>query len=162
MTPLGDAWFVCAAAAGVVAGGAVFGLLLGGVWLVKPAVVLPAGGGFGASTIPFTGGAVEGVGNEFTGTEFVTGTVDAVGETLFGLPRTLFAGWGIAGEADGAALAAPPEAACVPAGFAAEEDDAAPGSASSGSDSVASYAGEPGGGGEIPPVRGLSINSSGA
>ena len=110
-----------------------FGLVFG-VWLVKPAVVLPAGGGFGASTIPFTGGAVEGVGNEFTGTEFVTGTVEAVGETLFGLPSTLFAGCGILGGVVGEpGLAALPEAGFVVIGFVAP-----PANGSSGSDSVAS------------------------
>jgi hypothetical protein len=88
-----------------VAGVAVFGLLSGGVWLVNPAVVLPAGGGFGASTIPLTGGAVEGVGKELNGTEFVTGAVETVGETLLGLPNTLFDGCGILGGLDGAEVA---------------------------------------------------------
>ena len=85
-----------------VAGGAVFGLLSGGVWLVNPAVVLPAGGGFGESTIPLTGGAVEGVGSVSRGTEFVTGAVETVGETLLGLPSTLFDGCGMLGGVDGA------------------------------------------------------------
>ena len=110
-----------------VAGGAVFGLVFG-VWLVKLAVVLPAGGGFGASTIPLTGGAVEGVGRVLTGTEFVTGNVDGVGETLFGLPSTLFAGCGMVGGADGTWVVAVPGAPGC----------AAPVNGSSGSVSVAS------------------------
>ena len=71
---------------------------------MNPAVVLPAGGGFGASTIPLTGGAVEGVGSVFSGTEFVTGTVEAVGEMLPGLPNTLLEGCGMLGGIEGAAL----------------------------------------------------------
>ena len=85
-----------------VAGGAIFALLFGGVCPVNPAVVLPGGGGFGASTMPLTGCAVDGVGSEFRGTEFVTGMVEAVGETLLGLPSTLFSGWGILGGVEGA------------------------------------------------------------
>lgn len=69
---------------------------------MNPAVVLPAGGGFGASTIPRTGGTVEGVGSVLIGTEFVTGSVDAVGDTFVGLPSTLSAGCGITGGDDGA------------------------------------------------------------
>ena len=84
-----------------VAVGAVFGLALGGVWLVKPAVVLPAGGGLGALTMPLTGGAVDGVGSVLIGTELVTGSVDAVGETLLGFPNTLLAGCGMLGEVEG-------------------------------------------------------------
>ncbi len=52
-------------------------------------VVLPGGGGLGASTMPAVGGAVEGVGSESSGTELVVGKVDAVGEVLAGLPFTL-------------------------------------------------------------------------
>jgi hypothetical protein len=69
----------------------------------------------------------------------VTGTVEAVGETLFGLPRTLFAGWGIVGVVDGElGLATLSDTGSVPVGFTAGTGGAAPGSASSGSDSVAS------------------------
>jgi hypothetical protein len=78
-----------------------FGLLFAGVWLVKFAVVLPAGGGFGAFTIPLTGCAVEGVGRVLTGTELVTGRVEAVGETLVGLPSTLFGGCGMLAGVEG-------------------------------------------------------------
>ena len=111
------------------------------VWLVKPAVVLPAGGGFGASTIPLTGCAVEGVGNVLAGTEFVTGSVDAVGETLFGLPSTLFAGCGMLGGLDGDGVVFGDVAAeLIPVltGCAGVEDGGAPGSGSSGSVSVTS------------------------
>ncbi len=52
-------------------------------------VVLPGGGGFGASTIPELDGVVEGVGRELIGTEFVVGSVDAVGDELLELPFTL-------------------------------------------------------------------------
>lgn len=82
-----------------------FGFAFGGVWLVNPAVVLPAGGGFGALTIPVDGGAVEGVGSELNGTELVTGSVDAVGETLLGLPRTLLAGCGMTGGVEDGGVA---------------------------------------------------------
>ena len=83
------------AVGGVVAGEVAYGAVLGlvfGVWDVKPAVVEVAGGGLGASTMPLTGGAVDGVGRLLTGTEWVAGSVEAVGETLFGLPSTLLAG----------------------------------------------------------------------
>jgi hypothetical protein len=128
--------------AGEVAGGAVFGLVFG-VWLVNPAVVLPAGGGFGASTIPLTGGGVEGVGSELSGTEFVAGIVETVGETLFGLPSTLFAGCGMLGGVDGgvdgaAGFLAWPAAAGVALAIGDEAGGAAPGSGISGSASVAS------------------------
>ena len=116
-----------------VAGGAVFGLLSGGVWLVNPAVVLPDGGGLGESTIPLTGCAVEGVGNVLIGTEFVTGAVETVGETLFGLPSTLFGGCGMLGGVEGALLAGGAIAVDV-AGVAC----GVPGSGSSGSISVTS------------------------
>lgn len=123
-----------------VAGGAVFGLLSGGVWLVNPAVVLPAGGGLGASTIPLTGCAVEGVASVLSGTEFVTGRVDTVGDTLFGFPNTLFAGCGTLGAVDGAAGGVPEAAEGAPAGGAVGAGDGgrAPGSGSSGSVSVTS------------------------
>ena len=52
-------------------------------------VVLPGGGGFGASTIPEVDGVVEGDGIVSIGTELVVGKVDAVGEVLAGLPFTL-------------------------------------------------------------------------
>ena len=58
-------------------------------------VVLPAGGGLGASTMPEVEGVVDGVGTESVGTETVTGSVAAVGEVFVGLPFTLFKGWGI-------------------------------------------------------------------
>ena len=117
-----------------------FGLLSGGVWLVNPAVVLPAGGGFGASTIPLTGCAVEGVGKEFSGTEFVTGAVDTVGETLLGLPSTLFPGCGMLGGVEGSVVVF--EGVTFVAGSIAVgarfAGGAEPESGSSGSDSVAS------------------------
>ena len=107
------------------------------VWLVKLAVVLPAGGGFGASTIPLTGWAVEGVGNVLTGTEFVAGSVDGVGDTFVGLPSTLFAGCGMLGgvDAEGVVFGAglvPPLTGCLGV------DAGAPGRRSSGSVSVTS------------------------
>lgn len=55
-------------------------------------VVLPGGGGLGASTMPGVEGVVEGVGTESSGTEWVVGSVDAEGEVLDGLPLTLFSG----------------------------------------------------------------------
>lgn len=117
-------------------------MLLGGVWLVNPVVVLPGGGGLGASTIPLTGCAVEGAGNVLIGTEFVTGNVDAVGETLFGLPSGLpvrlfciWPGLGGAGAAFGA-LAVGAEATVAPVGCACE--GCGPGRGSSGSVSVTS------------------------
>jgi hypothetical protein len=55
-------------------------------------VVLPGGGGLGASTMPEVEGVVEGVGIESRGTELVVGKVDAVGEVFDGLPFTLFKG----------------------------------------------------------------------
>ena len=111
---------------------------------MNPAVVLPAGGGLGASTIPLTGGATEGVGRVLSGTEFVTGAVETVGEMLLGFPSTLFDGCGMLGGVEGteaafgavavagAALAAGAEV-CAWTGVGA-----APGSGSSGSVSVAS------------------------
>jgi len=58
-------------------------------------VVLPGGGGFGASTIPELGGVVEGEGTESSGTELVVGKVEAVGEVLLELPFTSLAGGGM-------------------------------------------------------------------
>lgn len=58
-------------------------------------VVLPGGGGFGASTMPEVDGVVDGAGTESSGTELVVGNVDAVGEVLDGLPFTLLSGCGI-------------------------------------------------------------------
>ena len=72
---------------------------------MNPAVVLPAGGGLGASTMPLTGGATEGVGSVFRGTESVTGAVETVGEMLLGLPSTLFNGCGMLGGVEGTAFA---------------------------------------------------------
>jgi hypothetical protein len=59
------------------------------------AVSDPAGGGFGASTMPLVEGVVEGVLTASSGTELVVGSVDAVGEVLFGLPLTLLNGCGM-------------------------------------------------------------------
>jgi hypothetical protein len=58
-------------------------------------VVLPGGGGFGASTIPWLGGVVEGEGTVSNGTELVVGNVEAVGEVLLELPFTSLAGGGM-------------------------------------------------------------------
>lgn len=58
-------------------------------------MVLPAGAGLGASTMPEAGGVVDGVGTESVETESVTGSVAAVGEVFVGLPFTLFKGWGM-------------------------------------------------------------------
>jgi hypothetical protein len=62
----------------------------------------------------------------------VTGAVETVGETLFGLPSTLFEGCGMLGgvEGTGAAFAVAAGAVCI--------GGMAPGSGSSGSASVAS------------------------
>ena len=57
-------------------------------------MVLPGGGGLGASTIPEVEGVVEGVGTESSGTEWVVGSVDAEGEVFAGLPLTLLSGCG--------------------------------------------------------------------
>jgi hypothetical protein len=57
-------------------------------------VVLPGGGGLGASTIPVLEGVVEGVGSELSGTELGVGSWDAVGDVLFSLPFTLLYGCG--------------------------------------------------------------------
>ena len=54
--------------------------------------MLVAGGGLGASTMPEVEGVVEGVGIESSGTEWVVGRVDAVGDVFDGLPFTLFKG----------------------------------------------------------------------
>ena len=105
---------------------------------MNPAVVLPAGGGFGASTIPLTGCAVEGVGSEFNGTEFVTGTVEAVGETLLGLPKTLLSGCGMLGGVEGAGGAPGATAGTAVAGPMVWACVTPPGSTRSGSVSVAS------------------------
>ena len=55
---------------------------------VKPEVVLPWGGPLGALTIPFGDCAVLGTGRLSTGTELVTGKVEALGETALGSPNT--------------------------------------------------------------------------
>ena len=55
-------------------------------------MVVPGGGGLGASTMPLEDGVVEGVGSVSVGTELVVGKVDAVGLVLAGLPLTLFMG----------------------------------------------------------------------
>jgi len=61
-------------------------------------VVLPGGGGFGASTMPCAGcAAVDGVGIMSLDTEFVVGSVAAVGDVFDGLPSGLFNGWGTLG-----------------------------------------------------------------
>jgi len=55
-------------------------------------VVVPGGGGLGASTMPELEGVVEGCGRESVETELVVGKVDAVGLVLVELPLTLFRG----------------------------------------------------------------------
>ena len=90
----------------LVAPGVEVWLVASGLMLVVPGVPLgaplkaaavsdPAGGGFGASTIPSVEGVVEGVLTESSGTEFVVGKVEAVGDVLLGLPFTLLKGCGI-------------------------------------------------------------------
>ncbi len=54
--------------------------------------MLAGAGGLGASTMPEVEGVVEGVGIESSGTEWVVGRVDAVGDVFEGLPFTLFKG----------------------------------------------------------------------
>jgi len=66
-------------------------------------VVLSAGGGLGASTMPAVEGVVEGVGTESIGTELVVGNVEAVGEVLEGLPLMLFSGCGMLTGPEGTA-----------------------------------------------------------
>ena len=55
-------------------------------------MVVPGGGGLGASTMPELEGVVEGCGRESVETELVVGKVDAVGLVLVELPLTLFRG----------------------------------------------------------------------
>ena len=113
-------------------------------------VVLPGGGGFGASTIPEVDGVVEGDGIVSIGTELVVGKVDAVGEVLLGLPFTLFSGCGTLPGPDGVVFcpAVPPTKLC--AGLSAGAVSFA-----SSSTLVSRI------GGVTSPVRGVSNSSTG-